>query len=224
MPDDNEQTSTEATATTADDTTARTGEDTDTGTQPAAEPQSGDDTPQEGEPDEEPFDAARAQAKIRKVNQEAAGLRKRLKELEPLAAKAKQYEDAERTEAERLHSRLTEREQEITKLRKRTVKSEVRALAAPTFADATDPEAHLDLDAYIGDDGEIDTDQIKTDLADLLERKPHLGKPKPAEPETDRKRRPAPDRTQASGANQTRAKNPADEFAGFVNSRLLKGR
>ena len=227
MPDDNEQSSTEAatTAATADDATARTGGATDTGTQPAEEPQTGDVTPQEGESDEEPFDAARAQAKIRKVNQEAASLRKRLKELEPLAAKAKQIEDAERTEVERLQSRLTEREQEIARLRKRTVKSEVRALAASAFADPTDPEALLDLDGYVGDDGEIDTDQIKADLADLLERKPHLGKPKPKDPEdSERRRRPAPDRTQASGANQTRAKDPADEFAGFVNSRLLKGR
>ena len=93
-------------------------------------------------------------------------------------------------------------------------------------ADVTDPEAHLDLDGYIGDDGDIDTDRIKADLADLLERKPHLGKPKAPEPEPEepRRRRPAPDRTQASGANQQRTKDPADEFAGFVQSRLLKGR
>lgn len=223
MPDDNEQTSTDTT--TVDDAADETSEGTDGGAQPAEDTPPGDDKPQEGKGAEEPFDAARAQAKIRKANQEAASLRKRLKELEPLAAKAKEREDAEKTETERLQSRLTEREQEIGRLRKRAVKSEVRALAAPTFADATDPEAHLDLDAYVGDNGDIDTDQIKADLADLLERKPHLGKPKPKDTdEPERKRRPAPDRTQASGANQTRAKNPADEFAGFVNSRLLKGR
>lgn len=185
----------------------------------AADPGAGTDgaeQPQEGKP--EPFDEARAQAKIRKANQEAANLRKRLKELEPLAAKAKEIEDAQKTEAERLQSRLAEREQEIAKLRQRAVKSEVRALAAATFADPTDPEALLNLASYVADDGDIDTDAIKADLADLLQRKPHLGKPKPVE----ERRRPAPDRTQASGANQTRAKDPADEFAGFVQSRLLK--
>lgn len=179
-----------------------------------------DDKPQEGKPAEEPFDAARAQAKIRKANQEAANLRKRLKELEPLAAKAKEIEDAQKTEAERLQAQLADREKQITQIRKRAVKSEVRSMAAEEFADKTDPEAHLDLDSYIGDDGDIDTDQIKADLADLLERKPHLGKPvKEAE-----RKRPAPDKTQASGANKTRSKDPADEFAGFFKSQLNSSR
>lgn len=227
MPDEIEQTNADTSA--VDDTAQQPSEDTGTGTKTGDDaPAGGGGTPQEGagKADEEPFDAARARAKIHKANQEAASLRKRLKELEPLAAKAKEYEDAQKTETERLQSQLTEREQEISKLRKRTVRSEVRALAAHSFADVTDPEAHLDLDGYIGDDGDIDTDRIKADLADLLERKPHLGKPKAPEPEPEepRRRRPAPDRTQASGANQQRTKDPADEFAGFVQSRLLKGR
>ncbi|MFF5261359.1 hypothetical protein ACFY4C_20645 [Actinomadura viridis] len=177
--------------------------------------------PQEGKPAEQTFNEAQAKAKIHKANQEARRLRERLKALEPLAEKAKELEDAQKTEAERLQGQLAEREKELGALRARAVKSEVRALAAATFADPTDPEAHLDLNAYVTDVGDIDADAIKADLADLLERKPHLGKPKPAEPE---RRRPAPDRTQASGANQTRAKDPADEFAGFVNSRLLKSK
>lgn len=220
MPDNDEQSDT----TSVDDVAAQTSEDAAASDQADGGTDTGDDTPPEGKPAEEPFDAARAQAKIRKANQEAANLRKRLRELEPLAAKAKELEDAEKTETERLQARLTEREQEIASLRKRTVRSEVRALAAPTFADPTDPEALLDLDGYVGDSGDINTDQIKTDLADLLERKPHLGKPKPAEAESERKRRPAPDRTQASGANQSRTKDPADEFAAWANTRLLKGR
>lgn len=178
------------------------------------------DAPQEGKPAEEPFDAARAQAKIRKANQEAASLRKRLKDLEPLAEEARKAKEAQQTEAERLQAQLADREKQITQIRKRAVKSEVRSMAADMFADKTDPEAHLDLDSYVADDGEIDTDQIKADLADLLERKPHLGKPvKEAE-----RKRPAPDKTQASGANQTRSKNPADEFAGFFKSQINKTR
>jgi hypothetical protein len=176
--------------------------------------------PQEGESTEEPFNEVRAKAKIHKANTEAANLRRRLKELEPLAAKAKELEDAQKTEAERLQSQLAEREQEIGALRQRAVKSEVRALAAAVFADPTDPEAHLNLPAYVTDDGEIDTESIKADLADLLERKPHLGKPKP---EAER-RKPAPDRTQASGANQKPNSSPEEVFAGFARSRLLKGR
>lgn len=186
----------------------------------------GEDTateePQEGKPAESPFNEAQAKAKIHKANQEARRLRERLKALEPLAAKAKELEDAQKTDAERLADQLAEREKQIGALRTRAVMSEVRALAASSFADPTDPEAHLDLNSYVTDDGDIDDDAIRADLAALLERKPHLGKPKPAEPEA--RRRPAPDRTQASGANQTRAKDPADEFAGFVNSRLMKSK
>ncbi len=210
MPEESEQTI---------ETTDETAE-----TEVAADTESGDDggekdggNPQEGKPAEE-FDAKRAQDKIRKANNEAANLRRRIKELEPLAKKAKDAEDAQKTEAERLQSQLAEQEQQIVKIRARAVKSEVRALASETFADATDPEAHLDLTAYVGDDGEIDTDQIKTDLTELLERKPHLGK---AKADTG-PRRPAPDRTQASGANQPRTKDPADEFAGFFKSRLQR--
>lgn len=183
-----------------------------------------DDKPQAGGA----FDEKAAKAEIRKKNSEAANLRKRLRALEeenqrltPLAKRAQEADEANKTEAERLHGQLAAREQEITKIRQRAVKSEVRAMAADSFADKTDPEALLDLDAYIGDDGEIDTDRIKADLEDLLDRKPHLAKPKP---DPQKRRAPAPDRTQASGANQPRAKNAADEFAGFVQSRLLPGR
>lgn len=196
---------------------------TDAGAEIVSEDGSGTDTdgkPQEGKSAEEPFDAARAQAKIRKANQEAANLRKRLKDLEPLAAKAKEIEDAQKTEVQRLQERLDAAEKRSAQFRGRAVKSEVRAMAADLFADKTDPEAHLDLSSYIAEDGEIDTEQIKADLADLLERKPHLGKPvKEAE-----RKRPAPDKTQASGANKTRSKNPADEFAGFFKSQLNSSR
>jgi chromosome segregation ATPase len=223
MPDDIEQqteTTVPATADEHDEHATATDADADDGASSGNDTDP-DDKPQEGNA-AEPFDAARAQAKIRKANQEAASLRRRLKELEPLAEEARQAKAAQQTEAERLQAQLAEREKEITQIRKRAVKSEVRSMAADLFADKTDPEAHLDLDAYVGDDGEIDTDQIKADLADLLERKPHLAKPKAEEPQ--QRRRPAPDKTQASGANQPRVKNPADEFAGFVQSRLLKGR
>lgn len=213
MPD--EPAEQEQTENPADEAAAETEQVTDdTG---ADEENTDGDKSQEDKPADQ-FDAKRAQEKIRKANSEAASLRKRLKELEPLAAKAKKLEDAQKTETERLQAELTEREKQIDQIRKRAVKSEIRSLAADLFADKTDPEAHLDLNVYVGDDGDIDTDQITTDLADLLERKPHLGK---AKPDTER-RRPAPDRTQASSAKQASTKNPADEFAGFFKSQLRR--
>jgi hypothetical protein len=175
------------------------------------------DKSQEGKPKEPEFDKKRAEAKIRKANSEAANLRKRLKELEPLAKRAKEIEDANKSEAEKLLGQLEAAEKRTATMRDRAVKSEVRAIAADLFADKTDPEVHLTLSDYVTDDGEIDTAQIEVDLAELLERKPHLGKPK-AEPE---RKRPAPDKTQASSANGKRTSiDPAEEFAGIIQSRL----
>jgi hypothetical protein len=216
MPENEQQNDaqeTEATVEETEETTDATENDGDVGTNEGAD----DDKPQEGKPKADEFDAKRAQEKIRKANSEAANLRKRLKDLEPLAKRAKELEDAQKTEAERLQDQLKAAQDRAAAFRARAVKSEVRALAAGTFADATDPEAHLTLSDYVDDDGEIDTARIEADLAELLERKPHLGKPK-AEPE---KRRPAPDLSQASGANkQRKSADPAEEFAGFIQSRL----
>lgn len=65
------------------------------------------DTPQEGdEPDsdagKDAFDADRAREAIRKKNRENANLRERLKKLEPLAVKAQELENANKTETEKL--------------------------------------------------------------------------------------------------------------------------
>lgn len=89
------------------------------------------DAPEADEPADAPggqqddsFDRSRAEEKIRKANQEAASLRKRLKELEPLAAKAKELEDAGKSDLERLsaeaqthQSRADKAEQELLRLR-----------------------------------------------------------------------------------------------------------
>jgi len=71
-----------------------------------------DETPppaadQDGDQDgDDAFDAERAKAKISKANSEAAGLRKRLKELEPLARKAQEQDDARKTAEERTAEKL----------------------------------------------------------------------------------------------------------------------
>ncbi|MGW7617422.1 hypothetical protein ACWGLG_16450 [Streptomyces antimycoticus] len=166
--------------------------------------------------EEKPFDRKQAEAKIRKANNEAANLRKRLKELEPLARKAKEFEDAQKTETERLTERLQQADERITATRKRLVASEVKTLALNAFADVDDPLGELDLDSYIDSDGDVDTAAIQADLDALLERKPHWAKSQPQEGP----RRPAPDRTQASGANKKQAPSPRDEFAGWLSSKL----
>jgi chromosome segregation ATPase len=55
---------------------------------------------------EDDFDADKAKQKINKANREAANLRKRIKDLEPLAQRAKELEDSQKTELERLTEQL----------------------------------------------------------------------------------------------------------------------
>lgn len=66
-----------------------------------------EEAPEAAAPDE-PFDADRARAKIEKANREAAALRARLKEAEPLLAKARELEEAQKTEQQRLAEQLAE--------------------------------------------------------------------------------------------------------------------
>lgn len=168
--------------------------------------------------EEEPFDKARAEAKIRKANSEAKSLRDRLKLLEPLAAKAKELEDAQKTEAERLNDQLAAQRERAEKAIRAAVASKVEALARD-FADPEDAVGSLDLTTFVDDDGAIDTGAIKAALAELLKRKPHWARPDEGGP-----RRPAPDRTQGSSGNGSRSpSDPAQIFAGLMDQ-ALKGR
>ncbi|MGW9245731.1 hypothetical protein [Streptomyces badius] len=180
------------------------------------------DDAQEAETEEKPFDRKLAEAKIRKANSEAQNLRKRLKELEPAAAELQRIKDAEKSESERLNDQLEAARKQIANTRQRLVRSQVQALAAspagdrPAFADPADAFGELDLDSYIDSEGDIDEAAIEADLQALLQRKPHWARVQPQEGP----RRPAPDRTQASGANKKQAPNPRDEFAGWLSSKL----
>ncbi len=212
MPEENEQTSEQQ------DTGAKgTVEETVTEAQGGTETT---DDAQEAETgsDGKPFDRKRAEEKIRKANSEAENLRKRLKEQEPLLAELQRIKDAEKTESERLNDQLARAQDQVAKTRQQLVRAQVQALATAGFADPEDAVGALNLGSYIDSDGDIDEAAIKADLDALLERKPHWAKTQPPEGP----RRPAPDRTQASGANKQRSLSPEDEFQGFVNTRLTR--
>lgn len=210
MPEENEQTSEQQ-----DTGTEETVDQTATESQDGAEQQ--DDAQEAGTGGEEkPFDRKKFEAELRKKNSEAANLRKRLKDLEPAAAELQRIKDAEKTESERLNDQLARANEQIGKTRQRLVRAQVQALATAGFADPEDAFGALDLGSYIDSDGDIDEAAIKADLDALLERKPHWAKTQPPEGP----RRPAPDRTQASGANKKQAPSPRDEFAGWLSSKL----
>lgn len=215
MPENTETTTAAAEAET-DETATEVEESAEAEDTAAAETTA--DEAQEAE-QEKPFDRAQAEAKIRKANSEAQNLRKRLKELEPKAAELQRIKDAEKSDTERLTDQLAAANERIAKTRLRLVRSQVQGLAAATFADPEDAVSALDLGSYIDDDGEIDETAIEAELADLLARKPHWARPQQTQPQ-EGARRPAPDRTQASGANKTRPANPADEFSGWLKQQL----
>jgi hypothetical protein len=116
---------------------------------PDAEP----DSPPEG--DDEQFDAERAKAKIAKANSEAAGLRKRMKDLEARAAKADEYEQAQKTESEKVAERIAAAEKAATEAERRALLAEVRAQRpelTPTQVARLNGD---DIDALIADATEL---------------------------------------------------------------------
>ncbi|WP_431903653.1 hypothetical protein [Nonomuraea sp. bgisy101] len=99
--------------------------------------------------------------------------------------KVKTFEDASKSDLDKATGRADAAEQRAQALIERTVRAEIKAAAADAFADPSDAAAFLAAESYVGDDGEIDAEQIKKDLADLLERKPHLAKAKRNGPKPD---------------------------------------
>ncbi|KOT94480.1 hypothetical protein ADK70_12420 [Streptomyces rimosus subsp. pseudoverticillatus] len=195
-------------------------EETEQSAEEQPEPQETDaEQPPEGGATDPWHDPDKARKEIEKLRREAAKHRTKAKELEPLAEKAREAEEAQKSEAERLTGQLRAAEERIAAIQQRTVRAEVKALAAAEFADPEDAHAFLDLGGYVDEDGDVDTSAISKDLKDLLKRKPHLAKPADTG-----SRRPAPDRSQGSSGNGNRTPNdPAAVFADFMRQGLERG-
>lgn len=164
-------------------------------------------------------DADAARKEIEKLRREAAKYRTKAGELEPLAKKARELEDAQKSEQERLSEQLTASQEKAAKAIRTAVSAKVEALAAADFADPEDAAGALDLTAYVDDEGGIDADAIKRDLGALLKRKPHWARAEPGP------RVPRPDRTQGSSGNGNRTpSDPGAEFADFMKRALERGR
>lgn len=134
------------------------------------------DSPEEPKPEadkaEDAFDADRAKAKIAKANQEAANLRKRLKELEPLALKAKELEDANKSETEKLSE-----DRDTHKGRADKAEASLRKLTAAFDAapeGATPAQIRQVAKRLTGDTDE----ELQADAEELFELVGARGKPK----------------------------------------------
>ncbi|OZF00848.1 hypothetical protein CH300_20125 [Rhodococcus sp. 15-1154-1] len=109
-------------------------------------------------------------------------------------AKNRQTDDADKTKA-------AEREY-MVKANQRILRSEVRALAAGKLADPADAIKFLDLDQFdVGNDGEVDQDDIADAIDDLVEKKPYLA----AKRGDPKKRTPRSDRRQGGGGRDSSA-------------------
>lgn len=104
----------------------------------------------------QPFDPEIAKAKIAKVNSEAANLRKRLRELEPLAAKAKELEDANKSDTEKLTERVTAAEKEAG-----TTRTELMRLRVGMRKGLTEKQAARLVGATV--------EELEADADELLE-------------------------------------------------------
>lgn len=174
--DDPEPTDPEPTADPADDPEP----------EPDPEPDGADKLGDAGKKALDRMKAERAAAK-----KEAAAEKKRAEEL---ARKVAEFEDRDKSELDKVTAKAERLEAAAKAATARAVKAEVRA-AASEFADPEDAAAFLDLSSYSGDDGEVDAEAIQADLADLLERKPHLRR---AAAEPPKKPAPKPDPGQGS--------------------------
>ncbi|WP_405925418.1 hypothetical protein [Streptomyces sp. NBC_00035] len=121
------------------------------------------------------------------------------KRADELAAQVAEFQDRDKSELEKATAKAERLEAKAATATARAVKAEVKVLAAG-FADSDDAVVHLQakMAGYATDDGEVDTETIKADLADILERKPHLRKQTAAAdpPPEPGKQTPKPDHSQ----------------------------
>ncbi|WP_139277745.1 hypothetical protein [Rhodococcus marinonascens] len=86
----------------------------------------------------------------------------------------------------------------LAKANVRIVKAEIRAAAAGKLSDPSDALKFLDLEQFeVGDDGEIDEDEIAEAITELVEKKPYLAA------QGGTRKAPKPDRRQGGGEKDT---------------------
>jgi hypothetical protein len=165
------------------------------------------------------FDPAKAWKLIEGLRADKDALSKRPVLTDEAKEKLAAYDKtvaANQTELEKATTALTRYQTESESWRSRAVAAKVEALAGVDFADPTDAVNGLDPAKYLNAGGEIDEAAIKTDLAALLEAKPHYKRPEGA-PTT---RVPAANTAQGSSARGNTAQTPADQFAAIFQGAL----
>lgn len=133
----------------------------------------------------EDFEPEKAWKLVQNLREDNKKLSKREVLTDDARTKLSEYDAlvaASKTDIERMTDALAVEKARAEALRTTAVASKVEALAAKKFADPSDAIAFLDPTKYVSDSGSIDADAISADLADLLGRKPHLGRTEVGEP------------------------------------------
>jgi len=191
-------------------------------TAPASEPAAAAPT---DTPWGEDFDAEKAWSLVQNLRADKDKLSKRETLTPEQKAKLAEFDrlaEASKSELEKAQEAAQKNAERAQALLNRAVQAEVKALASG-FADPEDAHVFLDVKKYAADGGDIDTEAIKADLADLLARKPHLGK-------SPQSRVPAPNPAQgSSGGGQSgapqlseadvKAMYAAKDYAGIEKAR-----
>jgi hypothetical protein len=154
----------------------------------------------------------------------------KLKEAEPKLTEYERLMQASKTEDERRAEELVRWQTEAEKWRGASVSSRIEALATGIFADPTDAVTALaEPGKYLGADGAINSDAIKSDLADLLTRKPHWAAGQTeADDAATVARAPWFNPAQAASAAgyvngpSSPSGSPADQFAALIQTALRK--
>lgn len=169
----------------------------------------GDPNPADPEPEPDPEGADKLGDKgkqaLDRMKAEKAAAKKEAADAKRAAAEAQrkvqEFEDRDKSELEKATAKAEAEAKRADAATARAVKAEVK-VAAKEFADPDDAAAFLDLSKYAGPDGEVDAEALQSDLAALLERKPHLRKVTAA-PEPEKKNGPKPDPSQGPRKDPT---------------------
>lgn len=154
------------------------------------------------------FDPAKAWSLVQNLRSDKERLQQRPTLTPEQQEKLAEYDrlaEASQTELERAQKAAETNAARAQALLGRTVKAEVKVLASEGFADPEDAAAFLDLSKYANGDGDVDSEAIKKDLADLLAKKPHLGK----SPTT---RTPAPNPAQGASGSGAPSSSEDDSY------------
>lgn len=171
--------------------------------------------PTEAPAQEQPPAETDWKAEARKWEQRAKDNKAKLDEAAPKLSEYDRLVEASKSDLERVQESEQRWQTEAETWRKAAVGSRIQALAAVDFADPSDAVTALAEKNYLDAGGQIDEAAIRTDLAAVLDQKPHWrrteGAPTP--------RVPAPNPAQGSGGG-TPSADPAQEFAAILQGQL----